>query len=132
MTPSLDLDFTLPLAEHGEYALAGRLDFNDNRLSLPDWDVQMTNIRGALDFTLDGLKAEGIAARDWVPGGGRRPATGRRRDAGARAGILRSKTSPASCRRCRCSSPVAAPTSPSASMCRHVVQRGPPDTAQYR
>lgn len=60
---SLDLDFTLPLAEHGEYALAGRLDFNDNRLSLPDWDVQMTNIRGALDFTLDGLKAEGIAAR---------------------------------------------------------------------
>ena len=60
---SLTLGFTVPLAGHGEYALAGRLQFDNNRLSLPDWDVRVSDIRGALDFTLDGLTAEGIEAR---------------------------------------------------------------------
>ncbi len=59
----LDLDFTLPLGGVGGYALAGRLAFDNNRLSLPDWDFAMSDITGQLDFTLDGLQANGITAR---------------------------------------------------------------------
>ena len=61
----LDLDFTVPLTkrDRGAYALDGRLHLGDNILSLPDWDFSMTDVSGRLDFTLDGLSAQGITAR---------------------------------------------------------------------
>ena len=59
----LDLDITLPLGRVGGYALKGRLAFDNNRLSLPDWDFAMSDIAGQLDFTLDGLQANGITAK---------------------------------------------------------------------
>ena len=58
----LDLDFTLPLGRLGSYTLNGQLTFDNNRLSLPDWDFAMSDIAGRLDFTLDGLQAKGITA----------------------------------------------------------------------
>jgi len=59
----LQLAFSLPLTEHGEQTLKGRLQLDRNRLSLPDWDLALDEVRGALDFTLDGLTAKGIQAR---------------------------------------------------------------------
>jgi len=60
---SLLLDFTVPLAGHGEYALDGRLRLADNRLALPDGDLTVDQVSGTLNFTLDGLSAKGIQAR---------------------------------------------------------------------
>ena len=59
----LRLAFSLPLAEHGEHALSGRLRLDGNRLTLPDWALTLDDVRGTLDFTLDGLSAKAIRAR---------------------------------------------------------------------
>ena len=58
----LQLDFTVPLGKTGRYSLDGQLTFADNRLSLPDWDFALHAIDGRLDFSLDGLRADGIRA----------------------------------------------------------------------
>ncbi|MCG6966617.1 MAG: TIGR02099 family protein [Chromatiaceae bacterium] len=59
----LTLDFSLPLAGHGTQSLNGALRLADATLSLPAWDFDMADIKGQLNFTLDGLSAEGITAR---------------------------------------------------------------------
>ncbi len=59
----LSLDFTIPLVSgRGDYALDGKLRLNGSTLSLPDWQLDITQIDGTLDFTLDGLRAKGIKA----------------------------------------------------------------------
>lgn len=58
------LDFTVPLVHgRGNYALDGKLHLNGSTLSLPDWKLDISKINGALEFTLDGLRAKGIKAR---------------------------------------------------------------------
>jgi len=59
----LRLAFSLPLTDRGEHVLNGQLQLDGNRLSLPDRDLVLDDVRGALDFTLDGLNAKGIRAR---------------------------------------------------------------------
>ena len=59
----LQLDFMVPLGKSGRYTLDGRLSFADNRLALPDRDFALDAINGRLDFTFDGLRADGIRAR---------------------------------------------------------------------
>jgi uncharacterized protein (TIGR02099 family) len=60
----LDLDFRIPLAKRDhDYALNGRLAFDRNELSLPEWNLAMSEVSGVLNFDLDGLSAEGIRAR---------------------------------------------------------------------
>ena len=59
----LTLDFTVPLGDDGEYALDGRLGFEQAGLALPDWDFALNEIDGQLAFDLDGLSAKGIEAR---------------------------------------------------------------------
>lgn len=59
----LSLDFAVPLGEFGDYRLAGRLAFADNRLRLPDWNLDLSQARGNLDFTLDSLRAQNITVR---------------------------------------------------------------------
>jgi uncharacterized protein (TIGR02099 family) len=60
----LDLDFRIPLAARDEtYALDGRLRLDGNELSLPEWNLALSEVSGELDFTLDGISAQGIRAR---------------------------------------------------------------------
>ncbi|MCP5305175.1 MAG: TIGR02099 family protein [Chromatiaceae bacterium] len=56
----LMLDFSLPLKGPGEPTLAGRLDFEGAELALPAWNLNVTDLRGQLGFTLDGLNARAI------------------------------------------------------------------------
>ena len=60
----LDLDFRIPLSRRdNNYELNGLLRFDGNELSLPEWDLTMSEVSGELNFTLDGLRADGIRAR---------------------------------------------------------------------
>lgn len=59
----LMLDFTIPLAHQGDYALDGQLHFDAAGLELPDWDFRIDGIQGQLGFDLDGLRAQAIKGR---------------------------------------------------------------------
>jgi len=60
----LTLDFSVPLMTGiGEYALNGELLFKDAQLQLPDWNLQIEEIQGALAITLDDLRADGITGK---------------------------------------------------------------------
>ncbi len=59
----LKLDFDVPLAETDKYRLDGRLHFSRAELSLPDWNLNISDIRGDLDISLDALSARGISGR---------------------------------------------------------------------
>jgi uncharacterized protein (TIGR02099 family) len=59
----LALNFIAPLSEDGPRSLDGKLHFDDATLALTDWDLVLDRVRGELDFTLDGLSAEGISGR---------------------------------------------------------------------
>ena len=59
----LSLDFAIPLADEDKYELQGQLQFYDARLSLPDWDFAMNQVKGELNFDLDSLSAKGIRAQ---------------------------------------------------------------------
>lgn len=59
----LKLRFQVPLAEgSGPYRLDGRLHFDNDRLRLPDWDLDLRQIQGRLRIGLDTLEAKGIQA----------------------------------------------------------------------
>ena len=58
----LALDFDLPLGRRGEYRLDGRLDLAGAGLVLPDWDLAIRDIDGAVRFDLDGVYAQAVNA----------------------------------------------------------------------
>lgn len=58
----LSLDFTLPLAAGAEISLNGQLQFAGNSLHLRDHALTLSDISGALDFDLGGLRAKDIRA----------------------------------------------------------------------
>ena len=59
----LVLGFEIPMSEQDAYKLEGQLLFGGSELSVPDRSVAMSDIRGTLNFDLDGLSAKGIKAR---------------------------------------------------------------------
>ena len=59
----LELGFEIPMSEQDAYKLEGQLLFGGSELSVPDRSVAMSDIRGTLNFDLDGLSAKGIKAR---------------------------------------------------------------------
>lgn len=59
----LNLDLTLPLAEHKPALVKGRVQLSDNGLSLPEWDVALQKLQGDLLFTHDGVSGQGLHAR---------------------------------------------------------------------
>lgn len=59
----LHLDFALPLGGHGQTRLDGQLRLDNASLALPEWQLAMSQVSGALDFTLRGVTAHGITAR---------------------------------------------------------------------
>ena len=59
----LALDFALPLGNIGQRTLDGRLDLSDARLTLPDWDFTVSDLKGRIGFDLHGLSATGISGR---------------------------------------------------------------------
>lgn len=59
----LKLAVRLPLAEHRPARVNGSLMFDDSGLSLRDSGVELTGIRGELEFTEAGLRAREILAR---------------------------------------------------------------------
>jgi len=59
----LVLGFEIPMSEQDAYKLDGQLRFGGAKLSLPDWGFEMSDMRGTLDFDLNGLSAKGIKAR---------------------------------------------------------------------
>jgi uncharacterized protein (TIGR02099 family) len=59
----LNLDMAVPLGKIGDYRLKGGLQFLDNRLTLIDWQLPLSNIEGTLDFDLESIRAAGIKAR---------------------------------------------------------------------
>lgn len=58
----IDLDFQVPLGQHGEPMLDGVVAFRHNRLSLPDWSIDLADINGRLRLSLDGLSANDVHA----------------------------------------------------------------------
>lgn len=58
----LALDFSVPLKDAGDYRLDGRLDLSGAGLVLPDWDLAIRDIRGAVRFDLDGVYADKVDA----------------------------------------------------------------------
>lgn len=60
----LALDFTVPLKSgQGEYRLDGKLDFRNSTLALPEWDLEIEDIRGQLEISLDALRASDLRGR---------------------------------------------------------------------
>ena len=59
----LALGFEIPMSEQDAYKLEGQLLFGGSALSVPDRSFEMSDIRGTLNFDLDGLSAKGIKAR---------------------------------------------------------------------
>ncbi|MCW8907693.1 MAG: DUF3971 domain-containing protein [Sedimenticola sp.] len=59
----LEIGFSLPIEEVGEFALDGRLEFLDSRLVLDEWPFDLERINGALRFDQDHLFASDIRAR---------------------------------------------------------------------
>ncbi len=59
----LTLDFALPLRKNGHRALNGKLDLSGARLTLPDWDFTVSDLKGRIGFDLQGLSATGISGR---------------------------------------------------------------------
>lgn len=58
----LALDFSLPLHAVGEESLQGTLRLNQAELSLPAWDLRLSQAKGRVDFDLDGVRAENLQA----------------------------------------------------------------------
>jgi len=58
----LRMAFTIPLEDEVGYALDGQLHLGGAEMSLPDWGFTISDIRGRLDFDLEGLSANGIRA----------------------------------------------------------------------
>ena len=58
----VNLDFKIPLGKTGDYELDGRVKFNDNRLSLNDWNLQFNKVNGELLFDLNGLSSHNLTA----------------------------------------------------------------------
>lgn len=57
----LSLDFQVPLVHgRGEYLLDGKLRFDNNRMSLAEWNLTIDKIRGELGIGLDTLRAKQI------------------------------------------------------------------------
>lgn len=60
----LSLDFEVPLVKgRGEYRLDGNLRFDNAVMSLAEWDLDISQIKGKLGITLDALTANGIKGR---------------------------------------------------------------------
>jgi len=61
----VDIDLSLPVSRKTKapLKLAGSVHFDQSRLALPEWDLDLRKLRGRLDFTETAVSAKGIQAR---------------------------------------------------------------------
>jgi len=59
----LKLDMAVVLGKQGKDSLTGSLTLQQAQLALPDWQLQLEQVNGKLDFDLDGVRADKLLAK---------------------------------------------------------------------
>ena len=58
----LALDLAIPLNQEDPFRMAGALAWQDATLSVPEWELELTDLKGVLQMTHEGASAEAIKA----------------------------------------------------------------------
>ena len=57
------LNLTIPIHKDQAFDLNGKIEFDDNQLDLPEWELTLADIRGSLGFTPRKVFAQGLRAK---------------------------------------------------------------------